>query len=578
MSKDTKGTALTFFLTRDTIAGIQIRSVRGKIEIIAYGALPTPIGTMDGASILNPTSLGQAIRALMRQMGIEAKTASIALPSPGYSMRPMRLPEVPPKERRTLIRSELEQVAAIPLGNGAFDFLWGNAAVGEGKKQVEVYAYYVTDALVEGVIETFHHARLELKGIEAASIAMIRAYLYGLPQQRPIAFLCPAEKHSDLCIHDGLQVQHIRRIPAGWADLIPQKQVTIKRGLNYEEEPASPFNLYSESETTHDYSNNSGMAQTAVLPEIGFAQPEGEFGQEEEVPLSDMPHLTQSATFLISEVTRSLAFYTREHSPESVPQEFVILGSAERVQEFQFILAGQLPLALSTHDPLEAFGLAGNPSPSSKSESLDMAYLASIGAGLIEIGIEASLPRINISKQETQAASRRRAPNVMLVGMAGSTLWMLAAAVGAISLNIMEGNAQNEKGRIEQETKKIQNERIPLLRYQEILNAATKAQDKAQLPAGPVMGRIAASSTFGVAVTGINVSSDGKVAIDGKALDYRTIQRFANSLGEGKAIKTPRFEMMKKDPKEGLTFRLVGLCRAAPPPVVEEESKDKKKE
>ena len=66
-------------------------------------------------------------------------------------------------------------------------------------------------------------------------------------------------------------------------------------------------------------------------------------------------------------------------------------------------------------------------------------------------------------------------------------------------------------------------------------------------------------------LTNFKVSRDGKITLEGKATNSVTMQRFADELGKGKVVKSPVFEAMRQDPKEGLTFRIVSVFRGAPP-------------
>src|SRR5579862_8336615 len=202
MAIDTQGSSLGLFFTAHSIVAVELRAVRGGIEVLKTGVTDLPRGAIEENTIADAARLGLTIRALLRKIGCTARSAHVALFSPGYSMRVLRMPDVPVSERRQLVRNELEVTNVLASGGGAFDFVWISPSAQSGDRHAEVFAYHAADSMVEGVKEAVQQAGLRLAGLEPASLAMIRAYLAAGSKRRPLAFLCPAEKYSDLCLHD----------------------------------------------------------------------------------------------------------------------------------------------------------------------------------------------------------------------------------------------------------------------------------------------------------------------------------------------------------------------------------------
>jgi Tfp pilus assembly PilM family ATPase len=541
MATDSRGYALGLLITAGSVFAAQARIRNEEVEITAWNVVETPEGAVEGTSIIDPSRVAQAIRLLLRQMGIaRMRSASVALLSPSYSMRTLRLPDVPVGERRTLVRGELEQVGVLPFGGGAFDFLWVPGPTVEGRRTADVYAYHTSDAEVDAIRETLRLAGLQLDSVEPASLAMMRACLDALPEPQTMAVLCTAQKHSDMCIHDGQRVRHMRRIPAGWADLLQTEGQPAPLGIAPEPEEAAARPLRDEM-TDFDL-GGSGAKETT----------------EEPVESLGLRH-TPSLAFLASEIVRTLAFYSREYPDAPVPRSLAILGSAPVIQDFRRVMEGSLPLPITKDDPLAAVGLP--PAALTGGDDWGAGFLTAVGAALGAASAETSLPVVDISQQEKAAITRRRAPTVLLVGMAGSTLWMVLAAVAAIGLTFLESSAQEESSRLGQEIARVKEERAAKLKYQELLAAAQVARAKSEIPAADILGRVAAAAMPGVAVTGIKADSDGKVSIEGEALDTSSMQRFANAINEGRSTRLPYFEMMRRDEKGRLSFRLVAMFR-----------------
>jgi Tfp pilus assembly PilM family ATPase len=529
MAIDNRGYGVGLLITTHAIVGVQIRAQRGRVEVISRGSVETPPGSVEGSAILGPSQVAQALRNLRSQMNLQTRSASVALLTPGYQMRTLRLPDVPAAERRTLVRGELEEGAVLPIAGGAFDFLWLPVPTQEGRRQVDACVYYTNDATVDETRETLRLAGLRLDTIEPASLAMMRAYLAGMALRQPIALLCPSERHSDLCIHDGSRVRLMRRIPAGWGDASRPSAPSLG-DMAAESGEGEPFSFTAPLEEPVD--SLEGAAAVGA-PGAGL-------------------QASSPMTFLVSEVSRSFAFYAREYPDAPRPQALIILGFASVVQDMEYYLADALSIPVSAKDPLISMDL---PAPvTTVSGNEQGGYMAAIGTALGDV--DAAIPLVDISQQEQVAQARRRAPGVLLVGMAGSAIWMVAAAIASISLTLLEGAAIEENARLTREIERIKQEQAPKLRYQQLLTAAKAAQARSQVPASAVLGRVAASTTPGVSLTSMQLDKEQRVIIEGRATNTGSVQRFALALARGRSVRSPVFEMMKKDKSGELTFRI----------------------
>ncbi len=219
MASDTRGATLGLFIGKESIVAVFVRTDHGGTRITASGQAATPSGSVTEGAVMDPVRLGHAIRILLRTMKARPSSAVVAVPPEVCGMRAFRLPEVPERERRALVRGELETVEALRLGAGAFGFLWSEAPAQEDRKEADVFAFYCDDPIVDGIRETLAVAGLRLTAIEPYSIAVMRAYVRTREVLKPVALLCPSANHSDLCILDGKEVRYLRRIVGGWDDI-----------------------------------------------------------------------------------------------------------------------------------------------------------------------------------------------------------------------------------------------------------------------------------------------------------------------------------------------------------------------
>jgi len=537
MAIDSRGD-VGVFITPSTITAVQARRSPGRIEVVAVGAVDTPKGAMDGGRVKDPASVGQAIRGLLRHLNIRSRSVRVALSSSSYGLRALRFPEVPRQERRAMVRGEMEEKGTLPNGSDGFDFLWTPAPADSGRRQADAYVYYTGDAAVDSIRETIRAAGLRLEIVEPASLTLVRAYLAG--NLTPSALLCPSKKHSDLCIFDGAHIRSLRRIPTGWDDFLSRPDIA-----DYSETVMPSLSSPPPVGGRYDFS--------AEGDEAGGEEADWEIRETLNDAVSN-----SDASFLTSEVARSLAFFAREHPDASRPESLVILGPEDIVANMSAFLADGLSVPVLSVNPLEGFDMPAAQGGTSHD------YLVAIGAAIGEA--EGAVPALDLAQQTATTRTRRQAPVVLMAGMGGATAWMLLSIIAAIALSVLSGNATNESALITQEIKRIQDERAPLLREQAVLEATKQAQVQGQVPAASILGRVAAATPPGVTLTGLKCTADGKINVEGKSRDTDSMQRFARALGEGKVIKSPSFEMMKQDAKEGLTFRIVSRFRAPAPP------------
>ena len=273
-------------------------------------------------------------------------------------------------------------------------------------------------------------------------------------------------------------------------------------------------------------------------------------------------YLTEDTPFIVSEVSRSVAFYLRDRREEAAPRALVILGAPDVSRAFQELLHDTQPFpvvpARSASRPLfEAFAGAD----SATLEDL----VAVFGAAAAAAGIDGGIPRLDLAQHEQFVRERSRRTAVAVTGVAACSLWLLLSAGAAVGLSTLEYSAQVELGQIRGEVERIQRERAPLLRQQQISAAARAAREKVHVPASSVLGRVAAAANPGIALRALQVNADGRVTLEGSAIATAHVQRFALELGRGRSLRLPVIENIKRDQAGQLTFRIAGKFREAQP-------------
>ena len=524
MAADTRGTNLGLFISPDVIIAAFLRSGRGGSRVAAVGTTTTPHSAVDGSTIRDPARLGAAIRALLRGMRSRATSASVALLPSASAMRAFRLPDAPPREQRLLVRGELEQTGALPIGAGAFSFLWLQAPDEEERKQADIFAFYADDVLVDGVREALRVANLRLDALEPYSIAAMRAYMVTRQETGAIAMLCPWADHTDLCIHDGAQVRYLRRIPGGW------DEIRYLRAVSAQTTEQGPTPLGSSDD------NEAGADMTGMRsPLAGDAS-------------------STSANFLATEVARSFAFYSREYKDSDVPQALVVLAPNAFADAISRAIEGVVPIPVITDDAPARLDL---PEPADGEQGA-LGYLAAAGVGFTDAA--QLIPRVDTSRQEAAVIKQRQAPNTLLMGMAASTVWMILVVIASVALAFMQMSAERQNSEIKAAYEAEWAKREGPKRSQELFAHARAAQLKVALAAPTVLSSVAQAYTDGLTITRLKVETGGKVTIEGDAASAEVMQRFASNLAQTPGVKDPGFDKMRQDEQGNLSFTIIGSC------------------
>ncbi|MCX6361237.1 MAG: pilus assembly protein PilM, partial [Armatimonadetes bacterium] len=401
MASDVRGVTLGIYVSEEAITGILARSTRGSVSIRAVGAVMTPPGIFADGMVREPAHLGHAVRQLCRSLGAKTASVSVAMSPSSVDLRALQLPDVPERERRMLVRGELEQIGALPHGKGGLDFLWAATQRDDERHDADVFACSAPDAAIDSMRDAMRAAGLTVHCLEASSLSLMRAAATlpvgdqvsdasghsggGSAAGRRCAYLMPSAEHSDLCFHDGTGVRFIRRITSG------MREIAGASGIDVDTSTAAAAPVWG--------------ATDPAATETDIAQAYGGGGMG----------------LFRQEVVRSFQYYARGRAPDLLPERLRILGPAKDVERVRSVLEQSLQVPMDTDDPLATFGL---PPVSTSLLPMPDALLAALGAALAETA--STVPPINVGMQEAEAVSRRQAPTTLAFGLAGSTVWVLA--------------------------------------------------------------------------------------------------------------------------------------------------------
>ncbi len=156
---------------------VEAKPGKGGINITALGIAPTPPGTIENEVIIDPQTLGQAVRTLLKESGITSKrcVSSVA----GQSTVVVRIIEVPKMTKKELgetMKWEVERHVPFAANEVVMDFQPIDRPIMGGDDQnMEVLLAVAQQEVINKHVETILAAGLDPVVIDVEPLAICRS-------------------------------------------------------------------------------------------------------------------------------------------------------------------------------------------------------------------------------------------------------------------------------------------------------------------------------------------------------------------------------------------------------------------
>ena len=158
---------------------VEAKPGKDGILITALGVAPTPPGTIENEIIVDPQTLGQAIRQLIKESGITCKRCVSSVS--GQSTVVVRIIEVPkmtPKELAETMKWEVERHVPFAANEVVMDFqAIDRPMVGGDDQNMEVLLAVAQQEVINRHIEAIYAAGLDPVIIDVEPLAICRALI-----------------------------------------------------------------------------------------------------------------------------------------------------------------------------------------------------------------------------------------------------------------------------------------------------------------------------------------------------------------------------------------------------------------
>lgn len=145
-----------------------------NIQLIKYGSIPAPEGSMDSGLILDPDRLGSRIRELAHELDLEGRAVVSAVSGQQIYIRNLVMPRMKPQELKEAAVFKATEFLPIPVEEAAIDVFPFRQFEDETGRKTEVFFVAARRQQVEALDEVCRLAGLKLETVEIEPLALYR--------------------------------------------------------------------------------------------------------------------------------------------------------------------------------------------------------------------------------------------------------------------------------------------------------------------------------------------------------------------------------------------------------------------
>jgi type IV pilus assembly protein PilM len=179
LGKSSSGPTVGIDIGYSLIKVVEAKPTKDGVEITALGVMPTPPGVIDNEVIVDPQTLGQAVRQILSESGVSTKR-SISSVS-GQSSVIVRIIEVPKMTRQELVEAmkwEVERHVPFAANEVVMDFQSiDRPTTSPDDQNMEVLLAVAQQEVVNAHVDTLLAAGLEPVAIDVEPLAASRSLI-----------------------------------------------------------------------------------------------------------------------------------------------------------------------------------------------------------------------------------------------------------------------------------------------------------------------------------------------------------------------------------------------------------------
>ena len=252
----------------NSIKLMEVRTSGGTLELLNWGSLPTPAGTIQSNMVIEPERVAEAVRGLLESRGIRARKAVTAVPGPAVMIKRVTLPAQNPNDIENTIMLEAGNFIPEELDNVNIDYQVVD--IREEAKQMEVLLVAAKKDIVGSYAETLRSAGMTPVVVDVDYFALDNMYElnYEPVADQVVALVNIGARYSSINILKGGRSTFTGDVPVGGRDITE----ALTRDLGVSADEAERIKSGDESKTDPEQLAMAlGPAVDALIEEIHYA-------------------------------------------------------------------------------------------------------------------------------------------------------------------------------------------------------------------------------------------------------------------------------------------------------------------
>jgi type IV pilus assembly protein PilM len=157
-----------------TIKAVQLERSALGWKVTRAGTIATPPHSVKDGIVVEPDSVGQAIRDLLKDAGIHATAATVAVAGAQVVVRPVRMPKMPEATLRKSIKFEASRYVPSSVEDSYIEFeILGTV----DEAQMDVMVVAAPKEVVQSRLNALEYAGLEVEAVDVEAFAAYRALI-----------------------------------------------------------------------------------------------------------------------------------------------------------------------------------------------------------------------------------------------------------------------------------------------------------------------------------------------------------------------------------------------------------------
>lgn len=219
----TKATGPTVGLDIGTayIKAVEMRPGRGKSQVAAIGIAPTPPNTVTADTIIDPVTLGAAIKQLLQESGISAKKVVASVTSQtNFVMRILPVPTMTDKELVESMRWEVERHVPFRPEDTIQDYVRLPSPSGNGgAAEMPVLLVVGQKGMIDAYTSTLLYAGLTPAALDVEPLSLLRTAPLHEAREGCLAMVNIGATKTDVGVFDRGALVYPRSIPVAGNNL-----------------------------------------------------------------------------------------------------------------------------------------------------------------------------------------------------------------------------------------------------------------------------------------------------------------------------------------------------------------------